>query len=185
LTVALLGELLKRRLKGLPVWVWALVLAGGLLAASLAGNNQTLTQSASAEPPGSGALAATWQAIGVFIKLSLVVALVFLSLSLLRRWRGGALGASNRQLAVLETIHLSPRQAIHLVRAGKQVLLVGGTDQALTLLAPVEIDLRPESQAETACEPPAALAPATAPATAPAAAPATFASLFTRHFANR
>ncbi len=81
-------------------------------------------------------------ALGLILKLGLVVALIYASLLGLRRWQIGGAGRA-RRLAVLETVRLSPRQAIHLVRAGERWLLVGATDQALALLS--EIEAEPEA----------------------------------------
>lgn len=44
---------------------------------------------------------------------------------------------SDRALAVTETIRLSPKQALHLVRVGEQYFLVGATDQNLNLISRV------------------------------------------------
>lgn len=83
----------------------------------------------------------------VLLNLGLVVGLIYGSLYLLRRWQGGALGARPaRQLAVLETTRLSPRQAVHLIQVGERTLLIGATDQAVTLL--VEVQPQPEVEPE-------------------------------------
>ncbi|MBL8055359.1 MAG: flagellar biosynthetic protein FliO, partial [Anaerolineales bacterium] len=88
---------------------------------------------ASAE--GEGALDTGRLVVDVLVKLGLVLVLIYASLYLLRRWQGGALGGTGlfaprtRQVTLLETTRLSPRQALHLVRAGGQVFLLGATDQ--------------------------------------------------------
>jgi flagellar biogenesis protein FliO len=155
-------ELLIARVKGLPLWAWILILAGIFLAAALVGGYPAPAQPASGNPagagglPGAGAVASTRQALGVFLKLSLVIGLAYLGLFFLRRWRGSFLVKTARQLSVLESVHLSPRQALHLVRAGGQVLLVGATDQSLTLLGQVAIELPAGSGAEACLPLPAA-----------------------------
>jgi flagellar biosynthetic protein FliO len=86
-------------------------------------------------------------AVRVLLNLGLVIGLIYGSLALLRRWQGGATGARPaRQLAVLETTRLSPRQAVHLLKVGERTLLLGATDQAVTLLA----ELEPQAEIEAA-----------------------------------
>lgn len=91
----------------------------------------------------------------LLLNLGLVIGLIYGSLSLLRRWQGGVLGARPmRRLAVLETTRLSPRQAVHLLKVGERMLLLGATDQAVTLLAELE------TQAEVEANPARPLTPA-------------------------
>jgi flagellar biogenesis protein FliO len=169
LNVERVQEILAARVKGLPLWVWGVVLAAIFLAAALVSGYPAPSQPAAANLPGAGALASTRLAMGVFVKLTLVTGLAYLGLFFLRRGRGRFLVKTNRQLSVLETVHLSPRQALHLVRAGERVLLVGATDQSLTLLGPVEFELPPDH-------------PAAAEDSLPLPAAASFASLFSRYF---
>ena len=77
--------------------------------------------------------------LDVFLKLGAVIALIVLSAFLLRRWQAGSLRSPTRQLVILESLRLSQRQAIHLIQAGDKLLLVGATDQSLTLISPVEL----------------------------------------------
>jgi len=106
-------------------------------------------------------------ALSVTLKLVFILALLYGSLALLRYWQGNRPTARQRQIAVVETVRLSPRQAIHLVRAGEQMLLIGATDQGLALLADLELG----SAAVAVPAPPApefaALLAAQAPANAP------------------
>jgi flagellar protein FliO/FliZ len=76
---------------------------------------------------------------GVFVKLIGVLLLIVASAVLFRRWmhlepKGGAV----RQLHLLETVRLSPKQTLYLVAVGDQQLLIGATDQNISLLSPVE-----------------------------------------------
>jgi flagellar protein FliO/FliZ len=82
----------------------------------------------------------------VLFKLGVVIGLIYISLYLLRRWRGALPGARTRRLSILETTPLTPRQALHLVQVGGRVLLIGATDQNLTMLT--EIDLLPETNSQ-------------------------------------
>jgi flagellar biosynthetic protein FliO len=77
--------------------------------------------------------------VSVLVNLGLIIALIYGSLYLLRRWQGNGFAKSHKQIAVLESTRLSPRQALHLVRVGEQTLLIGATDAGLTLLTEVEV----------------------------------------------
>ncbi len=46
-------------------------------------------------------------------------------------------------MQVVETVRLSPKQALHLVMVGDQQLLIGATDQNVALLTSVELYLTP------------------------------------------
>ncbi len=84
----------------------------------------------------------------VFVKLILVIVLLYLFLYLLRAWQGKHVaGTKVRNLVIEETVRLTPRQAIHLVKAGSKSFLIGATDQNLNLIAEIEI-----SQTDTATE---------------------------------
>jgi flagellar biosynthetic protein FliO len=80
--------------------------------------------------------------VGVFIKLIGVLLLIVASAAIFRRWKNlGPKGGSVRQLHLLETVRLSPRQALHLVAIGDQHILIGATDQSIALITPVEASL--------------------------------------------
>lgn len=81
---------------------------------------------------------------GVLIKLIGILLLIVGSSVLLRRWMQlGPNGQATRQLRLLETVRLSPKQALHLVVIGDQQLLIGATDQSIALIAPIEGGLNP------------------------------------------
>ena len=88
--------------------------------------------------------------VSVLFKLVFIVALIYVSLALFRRWQGARLLTRQHQIAVVETVRLSPRQAIHLVRAGEQMLLIGATDAGLNLLADLELSPLAAPQPATA-----------------------------------
>jgi flagellar biosynthetic protein FliO len=115
----------------LPAWAWGLALLALLgLSSQVASGGQTSGTGLSAgEPANLLALG-----ISVLFKLGLVIVLIYASMIFLRRWRVSIPSRPNRQISVLETARLSPRQAIHLVRVKDQLLLIGATDQGLSLL---------------------------------------------------
>jgi flagellar biosynthetic protein FliO len=65
-----------------------------------------------------------------------------------RRWSlPGSKREKKHQMQVVETVRLSPKQAIHLVTVGDRQLLIGATDQNVSLLTSVELYLTaPEAQ---------------------------------------
>ncbi|KAA3648375.1 MAG: flagellar biosynthetic protein FliO [Chloroflexi bacterium] len=79
-----------------------------------------------------------WVALDLIIKLILVLGLIYGSLYLLRRWQGNTLARPDKQVRLLESTRLSPRQGLHLVQAGTRVLLIGATDNSLSTLAEID-----------------------------------------------
>jgi flagellar biogenesis protein FliO len=77
---------------------------------------------------------------GVLWKLALVVALIVLTIWLLRRFMspGGFPLASAGPVRVLAVRHLDARHAVWLVEVGERILVVGSGGGALSLLADVE-----------------------------------------------
>ena len=77
----------------------------------------------------------------VLLVVALGIAAVYLSKRLLPR-----LNLPGKRIQVSETVHLGPRKAIHLIKIGKQTLLIGSTNENITKLADVtdqlsEVDL--------------------------------------------
>jgi flagellar biosynthetic protein FliO len=70
------------------------------------------------------------------LKLLFVIGLFIGGAILTRHFSGKKIfNDPSRQLELLETLRLSPRQALHLVRVGERSLLIGATDQSFSLLA--------------------------------------------------
>jgi len=93
--------------------------------------------------------------VGVFVKLIGVLLLIVLSSVIFRRWfQPGLSGRSTRQLHLLETVRLSPKQALHLVSIGDQQLLIGATDQNISLLSHVEQSLVEPEASSMKAQPP-------------------------------
>lgn len=81
---------------------------------------------------------------GAFVKLVVVLLLIFASAIFARRWlQPGLHGKSVRQMRLMESVRLSPKQALHLVSVGDQQFLIGATDQNVTLISQVEVSLDP------------------------------------------
>jgi flagellar biogenesis protein FliO len=83
---------------------------------------------------------------GVMVKLVGILLLIVGGGIVLRRWQSKGGRGLGRQLGLVETVRLSPKQALHLVRVGDRHILVGATDQGIAMLT--EVDL-PEREPET------------------------------------
>ena len=104
------------------------------------------TSSVAADPLGT----TSFYYVSAFVKLIAVLLLIVSSSVIFRRWLQPNLsGKSARQMRLMETIRLSPKQALHVVMIGDQKLLIGATDQNISLIAPVEESLVPVSVEET------------------------------------
>jgi len=57
-----------------------------------------------------------------------VLACLYLVLIGLRRWQTQVASITDRQLGIVETLRLSPKQVLHLVRVGNRQLLLGASD---------------------------------------------------------
>jgi len=82
--------------------------------------------------------------IGVFAKLAVVLLLILACSAVFGRWSvPGLKSRKNRQMQIVETVRLSPKQALHIVLVGERQLLIGATDQNVSFLTAVELDLNP------------------------------------------
>lgn len=78
---------------------------------------------------------------GLFFKMILMVLLVVVfgvaAIYLSKKLLPGLANLPGKRIRVSETVHLSPRKAIHLIKVGKQTLLIGSTNGNITKLADV------------------------------------------------
>lgn len=96
------------------------------------------TSSVSKDPLGS----TPFYLLSAFVKLIAVLLLIVGSSVIFRRWiQPGITGRKEKQMQLVETIRLSPKQSLHLVMIGDQKLIIGATDHAISLLSPVEENL--------------------------------------------
>jgi len=122
-------------------WLVVLGALGLLLLAGLA----LAAPGPAASPPPSGSQPDDWLPTldygSVVLKFGLVLLILYATLWALRRWlRHGrfALGtgfAEMQRLHLVESLHLAPRQALHLVRADGRIFLVGASEHSITLVA--------------------------------------------------
>jgi len=105
----------------------ALLLLSDLGAASLPGTGVESSSAVSDPSP--------WFYLDAFLKLLFVIGLFIGGAIVARHYSGKKIFRDpSRQLEVLETVRLSPRQALHLVRVGERSILIGATDQSFSLL---------------------------------------------------
>ncbi len=125
------------------VWVLGImVVSVGALGLIFAWANSNLPDSSAVMADGSpDQLSSPFYFIGVFLKLLGVLLLLFGIAYFVKRWKGNPEGVqtTQNQMKVIESLRLSPRQALHLIKAGDQVFLVGATDQSLSLVSEVEV----------------------------------------------
>jgi len=91
--------------------------------------------------------------LSAFVKLAAVLVLIVGISVVFRRWiQPGAGINSTRQMRLVETIRLSPRQALHLVVIGDQKLLIGATDQNVSLISSIEEELPADEKTQPVLE---------------------------------
>ncbi|MEI7989123.1 MAG: flagellar biosynthetic protein FliO [Chloroflexota bacterium] len=87
---------------------------------------------------------AGWELFIVLLKLAIVLGLIYAVFAILQRIKGGNFGQPGfKRMAVVETLYLTPKQKLHLVRVGEKVMMIGATDENLSLLSG-EVVLPPE-----------------------------------------
>ncbi len=131
-------------------WVLiVMVVSVGALGLIFAWANSNLPAASATMADGSpDDLSSPFYFIGVFVKLMGVLLLMFGVAYFVKRWKGNPSPIQNNKnrMFIVESLRLSPRQALHLVKAGDQVFLVGATDQTLTLVS--EVDMSDEMAVE-------------------------------------
>lgn len=85
-----------------------------------------------------------WYIFSAVLKFVGVILLIFGCAIAVRRWPSLVQRqARKRSVVLVETLRLSPRQALHLIKTGESYLLVGATDQGIQLVSTVAL---PEEQ---------------------------------------
>jgi len=114
-------------------------LLAGLLIFSLLATGALFTLSSASETAADPLGSTPLYFMSVLIKLGGILLLIVGSSVLLRRWmKLGPNGNTTHQLHLLETVRLSPKQALHLVSIGDQQILIGATDQSISLITSME-----------------------------------------------
>jgi flagellar biosynthetic protein FliO len=77
--------------------------------------------------------------VNVALRLLFVLAIIYLCYAAYRWMQNRrVIQQPKKRLSVVETVRLSPRQAVHIVRVGSQEFLVGATDQTMNLISEIE-----------------------------------------------
>jgi flagellar biogenesis protein FliO len=86
-----------------------------------------------------GELSLGWTLVRTLVVLAMVVGLAWLTLNVgLRKLLGIRAGTGGSMVRVLERVALDPRRALFVVEAGGEVLLIGGGEGSLSLLAKLD-----------------------------------------------
>jgi flagellar biosynthetic protein FliO len=99
------------------------------------------TKTTAANPQDAGGMYAdpTSITVNVVFRLLFVLAIIYLCYGLYRWMQNKkVIQQPKKRLAVIESVRISPRQAVHIIRVGSQEFLVGATDQAMNLISEVE-----------------------------------------------
>ncbi len=90
---------------------------------------------------------ATNLAFSVFLKLGVVVILLIGLAIILRRWQTKAQTNQNKQIEIIETVHLSPHRTLYLIKIDDKKILLGATDQTVTNLSTITLPPNFEQEA--------------------------------------
>lgn len=93
--------------------------------------------------PGTGELVSK-----AMMAIVLVVALGAAAIYVSRKFLPRITNLPGKEIHIIETVHLGPRKIVHLVKIGNQRLLIGSTNESITMLADVS-DGSPETDLST------------------------------------
>lgn len=98
-----------------------------------------LSEAASGQATGGGG--SLWRlAVGLLLVLALLLAIAWL----VRRSGRARLASGGVELPVVATVRLAPTRAVHLLRVGEELILVGSAEQGVT---PIRVYPAPQAQA--------------------------------------
>jgi flagellar biosynthetic protein FliO len=125
-----------------------------LLAFSLLATGTLLSLGDTANPAKDPFGSTPFYFLSAFVKLMGVLLLIVGSSVIFRRWLQPGMNAkTTKQMRLLETIRLSPKQSLHLIVIGDQKLLIGATDQNVALIAPIDENLATAAVEESQPQP--------------------------------
>ncbi len=126
-----------RQQKGMTTWVWLVILIVVLGIGTVMGMPFDRPETGDGSPAIS-VFGSTGQLISVFLKWMAVIGLMYVAFIFLKRWQPGGVNGQVKQITVIERLSLSQRQAILLVRVGSRKLLLGATDQNISMITELE-----------------------------------------------
>jgi len=74
-----------------------------------------------------------------------IMALIYGSVWLMKRFSHGKLRNGGNLISIVERRHLSPKQAVYLLRVGDQHILVGASDSGINKISEVVLSEEPEA----------------------------------------
>jgi flagellar biogenesis protein FliO len=122
-----------KKFSGFPKWAQGLIILGFMSILTLglffiqSGGSNSIAQDPFAN--------STSLALDVTFKLILVVGLIYVASIILRRWKGGKSYSISRQMELKETIHLTSKRALHLIKVEGRLFMVGSTDMSVNLIS--------------------------------------------------
>ena len=126
----------KLKPEGMPQWLWGLILLGVILGVAFL--VQQLAGPPSREPEAESPLGGASFVFDLILAFLFLMGVLFIGLYVVRRWQRGGSASGAHRLQILESKHLSPKQAVHLIRAGQRLFMVGATDQGISLISEIE-----------------------------------------------
>jgi flagellar biosynthetic protein FliO len=73
----------------------------------------------------------------MMLSVLLVVVLGVTAIYISKKFLPGITNLSGKEVRVVETVHLGPRRAVHLLKVGNKRLLIGSTNESITKLADI------------------------------------------------
>ena len=77
----------------------------------------------------------------MMVSLLFLVALGAAAIYISRRFLPKITNLSGKEIRIVETVHLGPRKAVHLLEIGNRRLLIGSTNENITRLADLEMEV--------------------------------------------
>ncbi len=123
-----------RSMKGFTTWLWIVILF--VVLALGVWMNEPLPVSSG--ETGVGTFGSTGLALSVFFRWMAVIGFIYLAFLFIRKWQTKKTGPSQRRISVIERFHLSPKQALLLIKTDDREFLVGATDSGIHLIAELD-----------------------------------------------
>jgi flagellar biosynthetic protein FliO len=121
--------------KSLTVFFWILILSILLFIGGLFKDSSNTNDFLSNSQPSTSSFEPI---INMVIGTIIVLILMYLFLGLLRKWQFGKKNSNKNRLKIIESVRVSPRQAMLLIKVDQREFLLGSTDQALSLITEVD-----------------------------------------------
>jgi flagellar biosynthetic protein FliO len=71
--------------------------------------------------------------------LLLIIGIIYLSVWLMKKYTNGRMAGGGGLISIVERRHLTPKQALYLIKIGEKHLLIGASDSGLQKLSDIEM----------------------------------------------